>query len=108
MAKPRHFFYRFEDIPPLNKETVRVQVTKHLHESGDESPQSTYEVWGSPDQEDGDGRLVCDCPSSQYRAVHGRCKHVEWVEELIEMRTETFGQQFYYSTELEGWIKQEN
>lgn len=98
MAKPKHFYYKFERIPALNNEPIRVSVSKHVTVDG--PAESTYDVYGG-----GDSDLLCDCPSSRYRAVGGRCKHVEWTEEWIGLQERTSGQtQFYFSTEDERFI----
>jgi len=103
MAKSKHFVYQFIPIEPINNELHRIQVSKHtrLEDPAD----SVYEVYGgstdpSVDQES--QRYMCDCPSSRYRADQGRCKHVEMVEEWLDLRDRSMGQaQLYYSTEDE-------
>lgn len=99
MAKPKHFFYQFKNIPPLNPrggETIRVQVTKHTTPDPFEAPyqRSVYEVYG------GNEGLLCNCPSSQYRQP--RCKHVEMAEEWLEITEANYGT-YIYSTEDEGF-----
>lgn len=102
-TKAKDFFYRFERIPPLNKESIRVKVSKLLNTDVKytDSPFEPYEVWGSPDE---GIDLVCDCPSSQYRAPGGRCKHVIWAEEWLETSQLNEGT-YLFSTVDEKFIK---
>ena len=104
MAKPKDFSYYFEDVPSINPDhNIRVRVTKFgINDSSapHSTPLSEYFVYGT--EKEG---LMCDCPSSRYRAMNGRCKHVEWTEEWRELRMRNFEQSdFYFSTADECFL----